>query len=67
MKRTNFVKKIINFDEIKKKFRLAVGTLIRNFLSGGQSPTTHCVGAKWRTKNPPNFRVVTMLKIGFRG
>ena len=43
----NFVKKIINFDVIKKKFAWRRAPSSGISLSGGQSPTAHCVGAKW--------------------
>ena len=47
--------KIINFSigitKIQKKFRRAAGPLPGDSLSGGQSPTVHCVGTQWRRKN----------------
>ena len=47
--------KIINFSigitKIPKNFRLAAGPLPGDSLSGGQSPTAHCVGALERQKN----------------
>ena len=40
----------------KKKNRLRRAPSSGISLSGGQSPTAHCVGAKMRPKSPPKFQ-----------
>ena len=57
MKRTNFVKKIINFDVKVKKNRLRRGPSSGISLGGGQSPTARCAVKLFKGSDPSEYEM----------